>query len=153
MELRRAGGTAATIADSLNAEGFSPPKCRGPFTKPIVWQLLVRGGLVGNERTHGEPLDPHEWWLVDLACKLPVNSLKLRDWICRGWVTARQTPVQGCWTAWADEQELERLRELAARSHRGRTGYPPELTTSRRAVADGNVPADFGREHRWRIRP
>jgi DNA invertase Pin-like site-specific DNA recombinase len=144
VELRRAGRTAAAIAEALNAEGFSPPKCRGPFTKPIVWQLLVRRGLVGNERTHGEPLGPHEWWLVDLACKLQVNSLKLRDWICRGWVTARQTPIQGYWVAWADEQELERLRELAARSHRGRTGYPPELTTPRRAVADGGLPADLG---------
>lgn len=144
VELRRAGGTAATIAEALNAEGFSPPKCRGPFTKPIVWQLLVRRGLVGNERTHGEPLGPHEWWLVDLACKLQVNSLKLRDWICRGWVTARQTPVQGYWIAWADELELDRLRELAARSHRGRTGYPSGLTTPRRTMADGKVPADLG---------
>jgi hypothetical protein len=59
-------------------------------------------------------------------------------------VTARQTPVQGYWIAWADEQELERLRELAARSHRGRTGYPPELTTPRRTVADGKVPANLG---------
>jgi hypothetical protein len=143
VELRRAGGTAATIAAALNAEGFSPPKGRGPFTKPIVWQLLVRRGLVGNERTQGEPLGPHEWWLVDLARKLQINPLKLRDWICRGWVTARQTPVQGYWIAWADDEELGRLRELGARSHRGRTGYPRELTTPRRPVPDGQISADL----------
>ena len=130
--LRRAGGTATTIAETLNAEGFSPPKRRGHFNKPIVQQLLVRRGLVGDERTHGEPLGPHEWWLVDLACKLQVNSLKLRDWICRGWVTARQTPVQGYWIAWADEQEIQRLRELRTRSRRGSTGYPQDLTTPRK---------------------
>lgn len=143
VELRRAGGTTATIAAALNAEGFSPPKRRGPFTKPVVCQLLIRRGLVGNERTHGVPLGPDEWWLVDLTCKLQVNSLKLRDWICRGWLTARQTPVQGYWVAWADEAELGRLRELAARSHRGRTGYPPELTTPRRSVPDGQASGDI----------
>lgn len=133
VELRRDGGTAATIAATLNVEGFSPPKRRGPFTKPVVWQLLVRRGLIGNERTHGDPLGPDEWWLVDLACALQTSPLKLRDWIVRGWVTARQTPVQGYWIAWADEAELQRLRELRARSHRGVTSYPLELTTPRRS--------------------
>ncbi len=131
VELRRAGGTAATIAETLNAEGFSPPKRCGPFTAPVVRQLLVRRGLIGNERTHGGPLRPNEWWLVDLACALQTSPLKLRDWIVRGWVTARQTPVQGYWIAWADEQELSRLRKLSAHSRRGVTGYPAELTTPR----------------------
>jgi hypothetical protein len=49
-------------------------------------------------------------------------------------VTGRPTPGQGYWIAWADDKELGGLRELGARSHRGRTGYPPELTNPRRSV-------------------
>lgn len=117
----------------MNSEGFSPPKRRGPFTAQSVQKLLVRHGLAGNERNDGEPLRPNEWLLVDLARKLRIDSLKLRDWICRGWVTTRQTPVQGYWIAYADGEESARLRELRSLNHRGRTGYPARLTTPKRA--------------------
>ena len=130
-ELRRTGSTAATIVETLNAEGFSPPRRCGPFTAPVVRQLLVRRGLIGNERTPGGPLRPNEWWLVDPARALQTSPLKLRDWIVRGWVTARQTPIQGSWIAWADQQERSRLRKLSTHSRGGVTGYPSELTTPR----------------------
>ncbi len=66
VELREAGRTAPEIAEALNAEGFYPPKRRGAFTKTVVYQLLERRGLMGDERSHNEFLRRHEWWLTVL---------------------------------------------------------------------------------------
>ena len=65
---------------------------------------------MGNERLHSELLDQHEWWLADLARELRMSHLKLRDWITRGWLHARRTPIQGYWIAWADRDEVRRLK-------------------------------------------
>src|SRR5262249_52908164 len=105
-ELRAAGHTAPEIADQLNADGFYPPKRRGAFTTPVVYQLLKRRGLIGDERAHDELLGKHEWWLTDLARELQMSHLKLRDWAKRGWVHSRKTPVQERWILWADRDEV-----------------------------------------------
>lgn len=44
-EMRRAGLTAAGMADRLNREGFAPPRRGGPFSPELVRQLLCRQGL------------------------------------------------------------------------------------------------------------
>jgi DNA invertase Pin-like site-specific DNA recombinase len=126
--LRRGGCTAARIADCLNREGFSPPKRCGAFVPELVRQLLKRRGLA-NEKTYVEQLGPHEWWLPKLAEAITVSVDKLADWARRGWLHSRRTPAQRLWVLWADEQEVERLRKLAALSHRGVVVYPPGLTT------------------------
>ena len=58
-----------------------------------------------------------------------MSHLKLRDWATRGWVHARQTPVQGNWILWADTDEVSRLRELLYQSCRGVNAYTSELKT------------------------
>ena len=58
-ELREQGQTASEIAATLNAEGFKPPKRRGEFSSPVVYQLLKRRGLMGNERSHEELVTVH----------------------------------------------------------------------------------------------
>jgi hypothetical protein len=126
LQLRRQGHSAARIAVRLNEEGFSSPKHRGRFSAEMVRQLLCRRGLA-NEKTGPAPLGPNEWWLADLARELHLRPGKLRDWIVRGWVTGRQTAVQGLWIAWADGDELQRLRQLQARSERGAITHPDEL--------------------------
>jgi DNA invertase Pin-like site-specific DNA recombinase len=126
--LRLEGYTAAQIADSLNREGFSPPKRCGIFFPELVRQLLKRRGLA-NEKTYTDQLGPGEWWLPKLAEAIPVSSGKLTDWARRGWVRSRKTPAQRLWVLWADKQEVKRLRELAALSHRGVVEYPSRLTT------------------------
>ena len=129
VALRTAGHTAAHIATQLNAEGFYPPKRCGSFTPPVVYQLLKRRALIGNERSHEELLAPNEWWLTDLARALQMSHLKLRDWVGRGWVHGRKTPVQGYWILWADKAEVKRLRTLLRQSRRGMNAYASNLTT------------------------
>lgn len=130
-QLRADGHGAAAIADKLNEEGFSPPKRCGPFFAELVRKLLSRRGLA-NEKTYTDQLTPQEWWLADLGRKLDIDVLKLRDWILRGWLQGRQTPAQGLWIAWADGDELKRLRKLKTRSARGVVSYPEELTTPKK---------------------
>jgi DNA invertase Pin-like site-specific DNA recombinase len=132
VELRESGHTAAQIAGMLNAEGFYPPKRSGQFTSPVVYQLLKRRGLGGNERSRGDLLGPHEWWLADLARELKMSHLKLRDWAIRGWVHSRQTPVQGYWILWADPEEVRRLHELLSQSRRGINAYTSDLKTPKK---------------------
>ena len=122
--LRDEGHTAAQIADSLNREGFIPPKRCGEFSPELVRQLLSRRGLA-NEKTYADQLGPHEWWLPKLAEAIPVSAGKLADWARRGWLHSRKTPAQRLWVLWADKPELKRLRKLAALSHRGVVEYPP----------------------------
>jgi hypothetical protein len=129
VELRGAGHVAPEIAARLNAEGFSPPKRSGRFTAPVIYQLLKRRGLIGDERSHDGLLGRHEWWLTDLARELKMSHLKLRDWANRGWVHSRKTPVQGRWILWADKEEVKRLRALLAESRRGINAYSSGLKT------------------------
>jgi DNA invertase Pin-like site-specific DNA recombinase len=127
-QLRGEGRTAKEIAQALNDEGFRPPKCRGSFNPPLVYQLLDRRGLLGDERQHKELLGKDEWWLADLARELGMSHMKARDWIVRGWLHGRRTPIQGYWIVWADHDEMQRLKNLLALSRRGSNGYTSELT-------------------------
>ena len=129
VELRQQGHVASEIARILNREGFSPPKRRGEFTAPVVYQLLKRRNMIGRERSHGSLLGEHEWWVADLARELQMSAGKLRDWARREWVHARQTPIQHYWVVWADDEELKRLRKLLAKSRRGINAYSPANTT------------------------
>lgn len=129
VELRQAGRKAPEIAKTLDEEGFYPPKGRGRFTKPIIYQLLKRRGLIGDERAHDELLDRGEWWLTDLARELKMSHLKLRDWALRGWVHGRQTPIQNRWIVWADKDEVQRLGRLLAESRRGMNTYASDMKT------------------------
>ena len=135
VELREAGHTAPQIAETLNSEKFYPPKRTGSFTTPVVYQLLKRRSLIGNERSHDELLSQHEWWLTDLARQLKMSHLKLRDWANRGWVHSRKTPVQGYWILWADKDEVRRLEKLLAESRRGVNVYTSELKTPKKRSA------------------
>lgn len=128
-QLRAEGHAAAHIAEQLNSEGFYPPKRDAEFTVPVVYQLLKRRGLIGNEGSHAELLATDEWWLADLARRLGMSHMKLRDWAVRGWVHGRQTPIQRRWIVWADADEVARLDQLIEQSHRGVNAYSSLLRT------------------------
>lgn len=128
-ELRTAGHTAAQIAAQLNREGFRPPRRRITFHKVIVQKLLSRRGL-SSEKGKPDVLAADEWWLSDLARELKIPNATVRDWVRYGWVHARRSPIQHFWIAWADAEELDRLRRLRASPQaKPCDQYPPELTT------------------------
>ncbi|WP_422923311.1 hypothetical protein [Singulisphaera sp. PoT] len=129
VELHGEGRTAGEIARALNHDGFSPPRRCNPFSREQVWQLLARFGL--TRKRDVEPLGRDEWWLPALAGELGVPLQRVRGWTRKGWIHGRQTPYDKLWVAWADADELGRLRRLAAVSMHGANSYPPELTTPR----------------------
>jgi DNA invertase Pin-like site-specific DNA recombinase len=131
VEWRRAGSSAGQIAGRLNEEGQRTPRRRGAFTAGLVRKVLSRGRPKGA-KVVAVPLGPHEWRLPDLAEAIAVTADKLGQGVRRGWVKARQVRAQGPWVVWADEQELQRLRRLAALSQRGVSGYSEDLKTPRR---------------------
>lgn len=123
---RREGLTSEQIATRLNDEGTKPPKHAGRYTKDGVRTLLSRWGVSSAAAAVG-PLRSDEWWLPHLARHLKLDGRKLRAWVRQGWVHVRHAP--GRWVAWADADELTRLRLLRDRSQRGAKYYPTHLTT------------------------
>lgn len=128
-ELHHAGNTTQQIAQRLSQEGYSPPQRCNPFSKEQVWRLLKCYGL--TKTLDPVQLAPQEWRLPRLAQHLGVPIKRLRYWARKGWLHVRRTPTQGLWIAWADADEIERLRSLTARSKHGVCGHPSELTTPR----------------------
>ena len=131
QQLRDEGYSALATAEQLNAEGFYPPKRRGGFTAMLVYNLLRRLQLIGDERAHDELLGADEWWLTDLASELEMSPMKLREWAKREWVHSRKTPLQGRWILWADKDEVTRLGQLVAQSRRG-VNHTSELRRPKR---------------------
>ena len=115
LELRDQKQTSARIAETLNREGFRPPKRRATFNPEMVCSLLSRQGRTGKRPNAMEAhaLATDEWWFTDLARHLDLPNPTLYRWLRRGWVHARQLPVAGGrWIVWADADELDRLRRL-----------------------------------------
>lgn len=111
-EGRKAGRTAAQIAEQLNREGFRPPAERAKgFNKNIVNQLFSR---LGHRRSllKQRKLPPHDWWLMDLADELHMHPSPLRHWRKRGYMHCRREPGSKFWIIWADPDELRRLQQL-----------------------------------------
>ena len=135
--LRRAGHSFAQIAEYVNREGFYPPKRTEHFTGETVARLLRRRGLHGprpRAMVEGSVLQPHEYWLADLARELNMPIATLHKWQRLGWVHSRKVPVaSGRWAIWADTNELERLRQLRAYQRKWpEPRYPQALTTPKR---------------------
>jgi DNA invertase Pin-like site-specific DNA recombinase len=135
VELRRGGASAQKIAERLNKEGFYPPRGATRFQGFAINQFLVRLGFLGGcgSWVKSEDLHRHAWRLSELAqeLKMPVNTL--RTWQKRGWVRGRKLLERtGAWILWANEEELERLRNLREWHCGGHNlTRPPELTTPR----------------------
>ena len=134
---RRAGHSCAQIAAHVNRAGFYPPKRTERFTGETVARLLRRRGLPGprpRAMVEGNVLQPHEYWLADLARELNMPIATLHKWQRWGWVHSRKVPVaSGRWALWADADELERLRQLRAYKRKWpEPRYPQALTTPKR---------------------
>jgi len=124
-ELRKQRWKMADIAEELNKEGWRTTRL-GLHTPYSIRQFIFRFEQDNQRRA----LSTDEWWLHDLARELSVPWGTINGWRRKGWFVTRQ--VKGlrklCWIAWADADELDRLRRL--RDYRcGNKPYPTELTT------------------------
>ena len=136
-ELRADGKSMAAVAESLNQEGFRPPKRARRFSKDMVGGFLAKDGRSGPRPVALSArglLRKGEWLLTDLARHLHMPSATLHLWRKVGWVHARKLPVAGGhWALWADTAELKRLVRLRGH-HRPRRDQPipSELTTPKK---------------------
>ena len=106
---------APAIAQTLNAEGWRPPKRRTTFTRDTVRSILVRQGLwKPRSRTRTVPRRAHEWTILELAHQLQIPHQTLYAWVYKGRLKARRTTRtrHPLWLVHADPAELARLRAL-----------------------------------------
>ncbi|MDA1055992.1 MAG: recombinase family protein [Planctomycetota bacterium] len=125
-ELRRSSLTSGEIADQLNDEGFHPPSGK-TFNAKTIRRLLSRR----RPSQDCECPEPPHWRLGDLGRKLDMPIRTLHTWLRRGWLHGQQSAgAHGRWILWADDDELERLKQLRQDGLRS-SGLPAtaELTT------------------------
>lgn len=136
------GLSAQAIAERLDAEGYRPPHTGARLGLAAVTALQRRLGLRQGRMPprSREGLGPNERWASELAQQLETSRNSLRYWIRRGWVQARQDEGHWHrWIIWADDAEVERLRQIRSRSisdemHRRWTGEPSQTETDARHV-------------------
>jgi DNA invertase Pin-like site-specific DNA recombinase len=115
-ELRRQGKSMQEAANSLNAEGFHPPKRAERFTGGMVGGFLARfcqkDTSKGGRRIR-QHLKKGEWLLGELARHLGMPATTLHRWRRAGWLLARKLEVPGGqWAIMASGKEGRRLAQL-----------------------------------------
>ena len=115
------GKTALDVTEELNAAGLRPPKRRDTWNVTQVRSLAQRLGLQFSKGTDGRTLPSRrppragDWWTVDgLAQALEMPIVTLYAWLRRDIVKGEQLERGGTWRIWADEAEVQRLRDLRA---------------------------------------
>ncbi len=118
-ELTEAGWSAVAIAHALDEAGYRPARSHLHFRAQRVAQLQRELGIVApRPRVRSRSgLLPDEWWPAELVHRLGISKTSLQYWINLGLVRARQLdkPLHR-WVVWADEAELERLRQYHQRN-------------------------------------
>jgi hypothetical protein len=108
-----------TIAGALNEAGYRPPRVNPDFRAPLVAQLQRTLGIAAPRPRvrKREDLLLDEWWPAELVHTLGISKASLHHWISLGLLQARQfdEPLHR-WVIWADEAELERLRQYHQRN-------------------------------------
>jgi DNA invertase Pin-like site-specific DNA recombinase len=132
--LRAERQTLSEIAETLNAEGFRPPKRSPRFTQGILSRFLrergVRSGSLPRSVTDERHLRANEWWLANLAAELSMPIATLHRWQRVGWIMSRKVTAAGGRCAIdADADELLRLRRLRDSPRGWPQPYPTELIT------------------------
>jgi DNA invertase Pin-like site-specific DNA recombinase len=117
-ELQSQGCNSVQMAETLNTEGWKPPKRRQTFNAQMVRCLLNRQGIrIGTQKqqhTSVIKLEADEWTLKELANHLKMPEPTLYAWMKKGLVRARLIKVdtRSFWVISATPQELEQLRKL-----------------------------------------
>lgn len=115
--LHAQGHTAIEMAETLNVEGWKPPKRRDTYNASMVQDLLTRQGLsIGSpKQQHTADIcrEADEWTMKELAQQLHMPGVTLYAWLCKGKIKGRQVLVasRSIWLLHADAMELEQLRK------------------------------------------
>lgn len=140
--------TLSEIAETLNAEGFHPPKRASQFTKGILSRFLrerqAQTGSRASRESNQQLLQADECWLADLASDLSMPIATLHRWRKVGWVGARKVAAAGGrWAIYADANERARLRRLRNTPRGWPQPYPKELITPKPTADEvQNTPHD-----------
>jgi hypothetical protein len=108
------GYSTVQIPSCLAQEGFRSPKHARPFSRQCVIELMRRLRVLPPRQRRRPPLSEHEWWLSDLEAEVGRSNSTLHQWRQRGWLKARWPDQSKRWVAWADEAELQRLKQRCA---------------------------------------
>jgi len=109
--LVHAGYSTVQITTYLAQEGFHSAKHARPFSRQSVIALRRRLGVHPPRRRRRPPLHEHEWWFADWEGELGKANSTLPQWRTRGWLRARWHDHSQRWVAWAEEAELQRLKQ------------------------------------------
>jgi hypothetical protein len=124
QQLYNSGCPRPELIERLNREGFCPAR-KSKFTESSINALMLvlrRKGMIG---TRPEVVRPF-WRSKELSNELGIKPSTLTSWRRRGWVQAKRLGSR--WIYWANDEDLPRLRDLAAHPHSGSTPTPSELT-------------------------
>jgi hypothetical protein len=125
-ELVEGGYGLSDVAEQLNREGYCP--ARGEkYTKTSVGVLCRKLRRLGIIPQH-PVVKPNYWRPSALAKRLGLKRSTLSGWRRREWVQGRQIGSRQMY--WADQAEMKRLEQLAARERTGFKSAPRELTTA-----------------------
>lgn len=108
------GRNSRQIAETLNAEGYRPPKRTAVFTGQQVLNIINKHGIRSSGK--GRPaaltnLNPGESSVPGLSAELGMPTASIYNWIYRGWITARRGSRDRNWIILAGEEQLRELRE------------------------------------------
>ena len=116
-ELQSQGYNAPDIANTLNVEGWSPPKRRKTYNAQMVRSLLSRQGLSTGTHKQQHAVDmkrkAHEWTFKELAGQLQIPEPTLYAWMRRGQLKGRKVEVasRSIWLIHVNDKEREQLRK------------------------------------------
>ena len=97
-ELHRAGQNFTVIAQTLNAEGWRPPKRRDTFTREMVYHLLISAGLIETKPRAPRAIPgrlPGEWTINELANEIGAPESTVYNWVQNGRLSSRSVKVRG----------------------------------------------------------
>lgn len=119
-ELREQGGTAATIAEALNAAGWRPPK-RDTFNEPTVRRLLSRYRMSAGRPVWTNQLARQpgcEWTLQEVSERIGIHPHTAYRWVRNGRLKARIATHgdQRIWLVQLAETELQQPKAIPAKS-------------------------------------
>ena len=136
------GRNSRQIAETLNAEGYRPPKRTALFTDQAVRNIIDKHGI--RENAKGRPavltgLNPGEWSVPGLSAELAMPTASIYNWIYRGWITARRAPGGRNWIILAGQQQLAELRERRNRppGYYTRARWAPPQTETGKTQEEG----------------